>query len=180
MENIVEGTTDSNIEWFYQRNCWNLSHQSNIGNTKTQKRQIYFQIVAEKQNTPIMPNVWSTKTQNVSEEEGGRNNAVRPSFQMRFEEQMFPDDLLTFSSLQHGFKTQQIRTPVNPCWRVDKMKHCQRHYGPRRWLLWPIIEDSFQQLHCQNDNHKLNVVYILWNCGFLQSGNYRTHVGPKN
>ena len=52
---------------------------------------------------------------------------------------MFPDDLLTFSSLQHGFKTQQIRTPVNPCWRVDKMKHCQRHYGPRRWLLWPII-----------------------------------------
>ena len=63
MENIAEGTTDSNIEWFYQRNCWNLSHQSNIGNTKTQKRQIYFQIVAGKQNTPIVSNVWSTKTQ---------------------------------------------------------------------------------------------------------------------
>ena len=139
-------------------NCF--SHQSNIGNTKTQKRQIYFQIVAEKQNTPIMPNVWSTKTQNISEEEGGRNNAVRPSFQMRFEEQMFPDDLLTFSSLQHGFKTQQIRTPVNPCWRVDKMKHCQRHYGPRRWLLWPII------LFCVFANnwtfYSLSVAIKLW------------------
>ena len=53
---------------------------------------MYFQIVAEKQNTPIMPNVWSTTTQSISEEEGDRNNAVRPSFQMRFEEQMFPDD----------------------------------------------------------------------------------------
>ena len=21
----------------------------------------------------------------------------------------------------------------------DKDKHCQRHYGPRRWLLWPVI-----------------------------------------
>ena len=20
-----------------------------------------------------------------------------------------------------------------------KIKHCQRHYGPRRWLLWPVI-----------------------------------------
>ena len=74
----------------------NQPDQSNIGNTKTQnisakcKRQISFQIVPEKQNTPIIPNVWSTKTQSMSEEEGDRNNAVRPSFQMRFEEQMFP------------------------------------------------------------------------------------------
>ena len=49
-------------------------------------------IVPEKQNTPIIPNVWSTKTQGISEEEGDRNDAVRPSFQMKFEEQMFPDD----------------------------------------------------------------------------------------
>ena len=79
---------------------------------------------------------------------------------MRFEEQMFPDDFLTFSSLQHGFKTQQIRTPVNPCWRVDKMKHCQRHYGPRRWLLWPII------LFCVFANnwtfYSLSVAIKLW------------------
>ena len=41
----------------------NQPDQSNIGNTKTQnisakcKRQISFQIVPEKQNTPIIPNV---------------------------------------------------------------------------------------------------------------------------
>ena len=26
------------------------------------------------------------------------------------------------------------------CWNSKrKGKHCQRHYGPRRWLLWPVI-----------------------------------------
>ena len=31
----------------------------------------------------------------------------------------------------------------SPLWKLSKasfkMKHCQRHYGPRRWLLWPVI-----------------------------------------
>ena len=24
-------------------------------------------------------------------------------------------------------------------WKHILKKHCQRHYGPRRWLLWPVI-----------------------------------------
>ena len=51
MENIAEGTTDSNIQRFYLRNCLKLSHQSNIGNTKTQSvkdRYIFKQLLKSK------------------------------------------------------------------------------------------------------------------------------------
>ena len=48
--------------------------------------------------------------------------------------------------------SENVCDPVDPWWippsstpaprakkRVFRTKHCQRHYGPRRWLLWPVI-----------------------------------------
>ena len=68
---------------------------------------------------------------------------LRPQIAIKLRPNLCPAETLDQVSLpvfqNWALNWPDFRHPVSQHTSATLKKHCQRHYGPRRWLLWPVI-----------------------------------------